>query len=310
MLKAFGIILSSPIIFLYLSLSLSGCKNQERTPNLISGIVFTKFSFNTRNSGNNDSTLGNWEVNTQLHCPRLIYSDGSSYTIDQKFTKDGNETIDFPIGVRYNCELRIKSFNINNIDYNPQNKNSPFKIKNKYSKKIFGNYVNQNDPNDHKFITGKMNADNFSLHLFEKAKDTAIFTSIYTSVFNDIEISFTSLDDPQFARLQIRDNSRTEGSVIINEINLTDLKKLSLQQRTKDSNDIHYEGNFQCVDNDAEDNYIISRIKTLNSGSRCALVFKADNSTSTSRISIRIDKISFNLNINFKENIWTAEINQ
>jgi hypothetical protein len=155
-----------------------------------------------------------------------------------------------------------------------------------------------------------MNADNFSLHLFEKAKDTAIFTSIYTSVFNDIEISFTSLDDPQFARLQIRDNSRTEGSVIINEINLTDLKKLSLQQRTKDSNDIHYEGNFQCVDNDAEDNYIISRIKTLNSGSRCALVFKADNSTSTSRISIRIDKISFNLNINFKENIWTAEINQ
>ena len=88
------------------------------------------------------------------------------------------------------------------------------------------------------------------------------------------------------------------------------LSDLSLQQRSKNNNDINYEGNYQCVDNDAEDNYIISRIKTLNSGSRCALVFKANNSTSTSRISIRIDNILYNLNINFKDNIWTAEINQ
>ena len=135
--------------------------------------------------------------------------------IDQKFTKSGNETIDFPIGPRYNCELSIKSFNINKIDYFPQNKNSLFKIKRNNSNKIFRNYVNKNNYNDHKFITGKMNPDIFSLHIFEKANDTALFTSIYTAVFNDIEISFTSLDDPQYARIQIKNNSRSENSIKI-----------------------------------------------------------------------------------------------
>ncbi|KAB8037575.1 hypothetical protein GCL60_10385 [Silvanigrella paludirubra] len=310
MLKKFVKILSSLLIILILSLSLSGCKNQQRSPNLNSDIVFTKFSFNARKLGNINSAIESWEVNSQLHCSGLIFSDGNTYLIDQKFTKSGNETIDFPIGPRYNCELSIKSFNINKIDYFPQNKNSLFKIKRNNSNKIFRKYVNQKNYNDHKFITGKMNPDIFSLYIFEKANDTALFTSIYTAVFNDIEISFTSLDDPQYARIQIKNNSRSENSIKINEINLIALSDLSLQQRSKNNNDINYEGNYQCVDNDAEDNYIISRIKTLNSGSRCALVFKANNSTSTSRISIRIDNILYNLNINFKDNIWTAEINQ
>ena len=35
------------------------------------------------------------------------------------------------------------------------------------------NFVNKIDPNDHKFINGKINAHSFSLHIFEKLEDAA-----------------------------------------------------------------------------------------------------------------------------------------
>jgi hypothetical protein len=300
MLKKFIKILSSLFILLFLSLSLSGCKNQEKTSNLNSDIVFTKFSFNTRNSGKSHSAIGNWEVNTNLYCPNLIF-DGNPYFIDQKFTKSGNEIIDFPSDENYNCELTIQSFKINNTHYIPKNSNSLFKIKKNNSTKNLFNFVNQIDPNDHKFITGKMNAHSFSLHIFEKVEDAA--------VFNDIEISFIPLTDPQYVMLKIDNNTRTNENVIINEIDLTDLKTISLQNRSKnDIYDIKYGDNYECIDTVA-DNEINRRVQTLGNRGRCALVFFREKNIifSEEKISISIDNASYDFNINITNNNWSLE---
>ena len=269
-----------------------GCgKSQKDSKNLKPNISFTQFQFAVTAPKKNSQNIANWRVDTQLKCPGIIVRN-RTYSIDKVFTSNGKETIDFPTD-EYNCTLTIKSFELDGIRYNPKNKNSAY-ILTKQNKPItnYGSYQN-NHKTAYKFISGKINNDKFSLHIFEKIETAALF--------NDIDLSFSAIDE-QYSRFEIQNNSPSDN-IEINKIDSSNLinEHLSIQSRTEDMIDSKYGDFYQCSDSIHEP--IRKIIKHLPSGSRCAIVIKTENNQfgiHTSNMSIKISDIEYNFSITNK----------
>jgi hypothetical protein len=277
--------------------SISGCgKNQNDSKNLKPNISFTKFQFAVTAPEKNAPDIGNWKVDTQLKCPSIIV-ENRDYSIDKVFTKNGKETIDFP-SAEYDCTLTIKSFELSNTRYNPKNKNSPYILtKQNRPSANFENYVNVSNT-EQKFISGKINNDNFSFHIFEIKENAALF--------NHIELLFTPIDEV-YSKLEIQNLSMPQNnidiSVDINKIDSSNLidESISIHPRTNENNDSKYGDSYRC--SDITHNPHQKVIKNLSNGSRCALVFKTTNNNfgvHTANMSIEISNIKYHLSITNK----------